>query len=52
MFIEQQLEAKGIRVIDGFVCRGSMLFVSASHPNAMNLKEPTDFVQKTMSANV
>jgi len=37
------LEEKGIRVIDEFVCRGSMLFVSAGHPNAKDLKEATEF---------
>jgi len=37
------LEEKGIRVIDEFVCRGSVLFVSAGHPNAKDLKEATEF---------
>ena len=46
------LEEKGIRVIDEFVCRGSMLFVSASHPNAKDLKEATDFAQKIVSTKV
>lgn len=43
------LEEKGIRVIDEFVCRGSILFVSARHPNAKDLKEETDFAQKIVS---
>jgi len=46
------LEEKGIIVIDEFVCRGSILFVSASHPNAKDLKEATDFAQKIVSAKV
>ncbi|MGB4588292.1 MAG: hypothetical protein WBI17_03530 [Clostridiaceae bacterium] len=46
------LEEKGIRVIDEFVCRGSMLFVAASHPNAKDLKEVTDFAQKILSTKV
>jgi len=37
------LEEKGIRVIDEFVCRGSVLFVSAGHPNAKDLEEATEF---------
>lgn len=43
------LEGKGIRVIDEFVCRGSILFVSAFHPNANDLKGSTDFAQKIVS---
>lgn len=43
------LEKKGIRVIDEFVCRGSILFVSASHPNAKDFIEATDFAQKIVS---
>lgn len=34
------------------VCRSSILFVSASHPNAKDLKEATDFVQKIVSKEV
>ena len=47
--IRSILEEKGIRVIDEFVCRGSILFVSAFHPNANDLKGSTDFVQKIVS---
>lgn len=43
------LEEKGISVIDEFVCRGSMLFVSAFHPNANDLKGSADFAQKIVS---
>ena len=43
------LEEKGIRVIDEFVCRGSLKFVYATHPNAKDLKEATDFAEKIMS---
>lgn len=46
------LEEKGISVIDEFVCRGGILFVSASHPNAKDLKEATDFAQKIVSTKV
>lgn len=46
------LEEKGIRVIDEFVCKGSILFVSANHPNAKDLKEATDFAQKIVSTKV
>jgi len=37
------LEEKGIKVIDEFICRGSILFVSVNHPNANDLKEVTNF---------
>lgn len=46
------LEEKGIKVIDEFVCRGSILFVYASHPNARDLKEAADFAQKIVSTKV
>jgi flavodoxin len=37
------LEEKGIEVIDEFVCRGSILFVSVNHPNATDLIKATNF---------
>ena len=46
------LEEKGIKVIDEFVCRGSILFVSVCHPNAKDLNEATDFAQKIVSTKV
>lgn len=41
--VRRILEEKGIKVIDEFVCRGSILFVFASHPNTKDLKEVTNF---------
>lgn len=43
------LEENGIRVIDEFVCRGSILFISAFHPNANDLKGATHFAYKIVS---
>lgn len=37
------LEEKGIKVIDEFICRGSILFVCAGHPNAEDVKGVIDF---------
>lgn len=47
--VRSLLEEKGMEVIDEFVCRGSLLFVSASHPNDMDLKESVDFAKKIVS---
>ena len=44
------LEEKGVKVIDEFVCKGRILFVSRNHPNAKDLKEATDFAQKIVRA--
>jgi len=43
------LEEKGIKVLDEFVCKGRILFVSPTHPNAKDLQEATDFAQKTVA---
>jgi flavodoxin len=43
------LEKKGIKVIDEFVCKGAILFVSINHPNSKDLKEATDFALKIVS---
>jgi flavodoxin len=43
------LEEKGIKVIDEFVCKGAILFVSINHPNSKDLKEATDFALKIVS---
>ncbi len=43
------LEEKGIKILDEFVCKGRILFVSATHPNAKDLKEATDFAQKIVA---
>ncbi|MEN6339837.1 MAG: hypothetical protein ABFD03_06890 [Clostridiaceae bacterium] len=37
------LEEKGIPVIDEFVCKGAILFVSLPHPNTKDLKNAVDF---------
>ena len=44
------LEGKGIKVIDEFVCKGSIMFVSMNHPDAGDLKDSAEFAQKIMSA--
>lgn len=40
------LEAKGIKVIDEFVCKGGILLLSANHPNSKDLEEAADFALK------
>jgi flavodoxin len=37
------LEEKGVQVMDEFVCKGAILFVSLPHPNAKDLKNAVDF---------
>lgn len=37
------LEEKGVQVLDEFVCKGAILFVSLPHPNAKDLKNAVDF---------
>lgn len=37
------LGEKGVQVIDEFVCKGAILFVSLPHPNAKDLKNAVDF---------
>lgn len=46
------LEEKGIKVIDEFICRGSILFVSVNHPNANDIKEVTNFALRIASEAV
>ncbi len=48
--IRSMLEKKGIKVVDEYVCRGGILFVSASHPNAEDIKEATAFALRIVSA--
>ncbi len=48
--VRRILEEKGIKVIDEFVCRGSILFVSLNHPGAGDLKDAAGFAQKVVSA--
>ena len=41
--LRKTLEEKGVQVIDEFVCKGAILFVSLPHPNAKDLKNAVDF---------
>ena len=45
------LEDKGVQVIDEFVCKGAILFVSLPHPNAKDLKNAVEFAQKIAAQN-
>jgi flavodoxin len=45
------LEDKGIQVVDEFVCKGAILFVSLPHPNAKDLKNAVEFAQKIAAQN-
>jgi len=40
------LEDKGVQVIDEFVCKGAILFVSLPHPNAKDLINAAEFARK------
>lgn len=44
--VRRILEEKSIEVIDEFVCKGALLFVSINHPNSRDLEEATDFALK------
>lgn len=46
------LDEKGIKVVDEFICKGAILFVSANHPNSKDLKEATDFALKIVSTKL
>ena len=43
------LEDKGIQVVDEFVCKGAILFVSLPHPNTKDLKNAVDFALEIAS---
>ena len=43
------LEDKGVPVVDEFVCKGAILFVSLPHPNAKDLKNAVDFALEIAS---
>lgn len=43
--VRKILEDNGIRVIDEFVCKGAILFVALSHPNAHDLMAAVDFAE-------
>ena len=47
--VRRILEEKGITVIDEFVCRGGILFVAATHPNAADLEAAADFARNIAS---
>lgn len=40
------LENKGVQVLDEFVCKGAILFVSLPHPNAKDLINAAEFARK------
>lgn len=44
--LRNTLEEKGIVVLDEFVCRGRIFFVSITHPDAKDLKEVAEFAKK------
>ena len=44
------LEEKGKQVIDEFVCRGAILFVSLPHPNKKDLQDAADFALKIINS--
>jgi flavodoxin len=44
--VRKILEERGIEVIDEFVCKGAILFVSVKHPNQKDLQDAVDFAQK------
>ena len=50
--VRRILEEKRIEVIDEFVCKGAILFVSMNHPNSKDLKEASDFALKIVSPKV
>ncbi|WKY47810.1 flavodoxin family protein [Eubacteriaceae bacterium ES3] len=41
--VRELLSAKGITVIDEFICRGNFLFVSIGHPNKADLDAAVQF---------
>ncbi|WP_373484072.1 flavodoxin domain-containing protein [Acetobacterium sp.] len=49
--VRRILEEKGISVLDEFVCKGAILFVSLTHPNAKDLQAATDFALEIVRPN-
>lgn len=43
------LEDKGINVLDEFICKGAILFVSLGHPNKKDLTEAANFAEKIIA---
>lgn len=48
--VRRILEEKRIEVLDEFVCKGAILFVSFNHPNSKDLEKATDFALKIVNA--
>ena len=48
--VRRILEEKNIEVLDEFVCKGAILFVSLNHPNAKDLEKATTFALEIMNA--
>ena len=48
--VRRILEEKRIEVLDEFVCKGAILFVSINHPNTKDLEKATDFALKIVNA--
>lgn len=48
--VRRILEEKRIEVLDEFVCKGAILFVSINHPNSKDLEKATDFAQEIVNA--
>lgn len=46
--VRRILEEKGVRVLGEFVCKGAILFVSLTHPNAKDLQSASDFALEMM----
>lgn len=44
--VRKIFEEKGIKVIDEYICKGSILFVSMKHPDNKDLKEAADFAER------
>lgn len=49
--VRRILEEKRIEVIDEFVCKGAILFVSVNHPNSRDLRESTEFALEIVGKN-
>lgn len=48
--VRKILEEKKIAVLDEFVCKGAILFVSFNHPNSKDVEEATAFALKIVNA--
>ncbi len=50
--VRKILEDNGIRVIDEFVCKGAILIVAVSHPDAMDLEKATEYAKGVINMRV